>query len=71
MRGENVVTIMVSSIHASNLSDSVMAIGKSAAERLWAAVEASRIPPPPTVAATDAATADRQTGARSLLRTTR
>ncbi|MEK7301073.1 MAG: hypothetical protein AAB072_08225, partial [Nitrospirota bacterium] len=69
MRGENAVTVMVSSIHASNLSDSVMTIGKSAAERYGAAVVASRIPPPPHVASTDAATVDRQTGAPSLLHT--
>ncbi len=69
LNGENLVTVMVSSIHASNLSDSVMAVGKSAAERYGAAVVASRIPPPPPVASTDAATADRQTGAPSLLRT--
>jgi hypothetical protein len=69
MRGENLVTVMVSSIHASNLSDSVMTIGKSAAERYGAAVVASRIPPPPPGSSTDAATADLQTGSRSLLRT--
>lgn len=69
LSGDNLVTVMVSSIHASNLSDAVMTIGKSAAERYGAAVMASRIPPPPSVASADAATADRQTGAPSLLRT--
>ena len=69
MRGDNLVTVMVSSIHASNLQASVMAIGKSAAGRYGAAVVASQIPPTSPVASTDVATADRQTGSSSLLRT--
>jgi hypothetical protein len=69
MRGDNLVTVMVSSIHASNLQASVMAIGKSAAGRYGAAVVASQIPPTSPVASTDAATTDRQTGVPSLLRT--
>ncbi len=69
LSSDNLITVMVSSIHATNLSDSVMTIGRSAAERYGAAVVASRIPPPPPVASTDAATADRQTGSSLILRT--
>lgn len=69
LRGENLVTVMVSSIHASNLPASVMAIGKSAAERYGAAVVASQLPPASPVASTDAATPERQTAAPSPLRT--
>ncbi len=69
MRGENLVTIMVSSIHASNLSASVMAIGKSAAERYGATVALSQIPPASPVAETGSSVPDRQPGAPSLLHT--
>lgn len=69
LSNDNLITVMVSSIHATNLSDSVMTIGRSAAERYGAAVVASRIPPPPPVASTDAATADHQTGSSLILRT--
>lgn len=65
LSSDNLITVMVSSIHSTNLSDSVMAIGRSAAERYGAAVVASRIPPPPSVAST----ADRQTGSSLILRT--
>lgn len=61
LRGENLVTVMVSSIHASNLSASVMAIGKSAAERYGATVALSQIPPASPVKETRASMSDRQT----------
>ncbi|MDO9119819.1 MAG: hypothetical protein Q7U39_17820 [Nitrospira sp.] len=69
LSSDNLITVMVSSIHATNLSDSVMTIGRSAAERYGAAVVASRIPPASPAASTNAAMADRQTGSSSLLRT--
>ena len=69
LRGENLVTVMVSSIHASNLPASVMAIGKSAAERYGAAVVASQIPPQSPTVATEASAPDRQTPGPSPLRT--
>ena len=69
LRGENLVTVMVSSIHASNLSASVMAIGKSAAERYGATVVASQIPPVPPASSSNTVTPDHQTVAPSSLRT--
>lgn len=67
LRGENLVTVMVSSIHASNLPASVMAIGKSAAERYGATVAPSSTPPASTVAATGSSMPDRKSGTQSLL----
>lgn len=69
LRGENMVTVMVSSIHASDLAASVMAVGKLAAERYGATIVASEIPPASPVASADAATPGQQTAAPSLLRT--
>ncbi|MCC6141951.1 MAG: hypothetical protein IT389_15205 [Nitrospira sp.] len=70
LRGENLVTVMVSSIHASNLPASVMAIGKSAAERYGATVAIAQIPPASSspIAETASSTSNRQAGAPSLLR---
>ena len=69
LRGENLVTVMVSSIHADNLQASVMAIGKHAAERYGATVALSQIPPASSVTAAGDSMPDRQITSSSLLRT--
>jgi len=69
LRGENLVTIMVSSIQANNLSASVMSIGKSAAERYGAAVALTQIPPASPVEVISSPVPDRRPGPPSPLRT--
>lgn len=69
LRGENMITVMLSSIHASDLAASVMDLGKSAAERYGATIVASEIPPAAPVASADAAAPGQPTAAASLLRT--
>lgn len=69
LRGDNLVTIMVSSIHAGNLPASVLAIGRSAAERYGATVTASQFPPQSPVAASDTGTSAPQTGTSPALHT--
>lgn len=69
LRGENLVTVMVSSIHATDLQASVMTIGKRAAERYGATVALSQIPPASTVTASSDAMPDRQTTSSPALRT--
>ena len=69
LRGENLVTVMVSSIHAADLQASVMTIGKRAAERYGATVALSQIPPSSTVTASSDAMPDRQTTSSPALRT--
>lgn len=69
LRGDNLVTVMVSSIHAPNLPVSVMAIGKHAAERYGATVAAAQTPSSSPAASTDTATDERKTGAPSRVRT--
>ncbi|MEQ1793194.1 MAG: hypothetical protein ABL970_03300 [Nitrospira sp.] len=69
LRGENLVTVMVSSIHADNLQASVMAIGKRAAERYGATVALAQIPPASPAAGTGSSMPDRQTTSTSTLHT--
>lgn len=69
LRGENLVTVMVSSIHAADLQASVMTIGKRAAERYGATVALSQIPPSSTVTASSDAMPDRQSSSSPALRT--
>ena len=69
LRGENLVTVMVSSIHAADLQASVMTIGRRAAERYGATVAQSQIPPASTVVASGETMPDRQAASSPGLRT--
>lgn len=69
LRGENLVTVMVSSTQAPDLPAAVMAIGKSAAARYGAAVAASQVSPQSPAALTDGSASVQQAAARSPLRT--
>jgi len=69
LRGDNLVTVMVSSIHAPDLHASVMTIGKRAAERYGATVALSQIPPVSQVTASNGPMPDRQTTSSPALRT--